>query len=324
MRKSFHQLDLNLLIILQLLLQNRSVTKVASRLAVTPSSVSKSLGKLRQWFNDPLFLKTPTGLQPTALVIGMESELAEWSQIANQLSEKTSNAIPTGLNFRLMMESPLYLLVLSQLPNQIHQQFPDSNVQIYNWDYDSIEAIIGGNADIGLCGRENHPRSPENLSSLPYYIDYEILFEDRPVVYLRRDHPALNEEWNLEAFLKYRHIGILWEKKSQWILDDVLANQGLFRDIGLSLSNFEQALSFTSQAGQNMFTIAPSYCKKYISGIHPNLVSIPLPLNEEMYQQITIPLTLLWHKRNSHTEKFKWLKQEIKKSFEGYMGVQQA
>jgi DNA-binding transcriptional LysR family regulator len=322
MRKSFHQLDLNLLIILQLLLQNKSVTKVASRLAVTPSSVSKSLGKLRQWFNDPLFLKTPTGLQPTALVISMGSELAEWSQIANQLSEKTSNAIPTGLNFRLMMESPLYLLALGQLPNTIHQQFPDSNVQIYNWDYDSIEAIIDGNADIGFCGRENHPRSSENLSSLPYYIDYEVLFEDRPVVYLRQEHPALYEEWNLETLLKYRHIGILWEKKSQWILDDVLANQGLFRDIGLSLSSFEQALSFASQAGQNMIAIAPSYCKKYISSIHPNLVSIPLPLNEEMYQQITIPFTLLWHKRNSQTEKFKWLKQEIKNSLERYMDIQ--
>ena len=47
MNKSLHRLDLNLLIILQYLLEERSVSLVAARLAVTPSAVSKALTKLR-------------------------------------------------------------------------------------------------------------------------------------------------------------------------------------------------------------------------------------------------------------------------------------
>ncbi|MCG7587653.1 LysR family transcriptional regulator, partial [Photobacterium sp. OFAV2-7] len=55
MSKPLHRLDLNLLITMQVLLQERSVTKTAKKLNVTPSAVSKALGKLRDWFGDPLF-----------------------------------------------------------------------------------------------------------------------------------------------------------------------------------------------------------------------------------------------------------------------------
>ena len=54
MKKSITTLDLNLLLCLQLLMQERSVTKAAKRMNVTPSAVSKSLAKLRAWFDDAL------------------------------------------------------------------------------------------------------------------------------------------------------------------------------------------------------------------------------------------------------------------------------
>ena len=59
MKKSITTLDLNLLLCLQLLMQERSVTKAAKRMNVTPSAVSKSLAKLRAWFDDPLFVNSP-------------------------------------------------------------------------------------------------------------------------------------------------------------------------------------------------------------------------------------------------------------------------
>lgn len=66
MKKSLTSLDLNLLLCLQLLMQERSVTKAAKRMNVTPSAVSKSLAKLRAWFDDPLFVNTPLGLADAA------------------------------------------------------------------------------------------------------------------------------------------------------------------------------------------------------------------------------------------------------------------
>jgi DNA-binding transcriptional LysR family regulator len=64
-------------------------------------------------------------------------------------------------------------------------------IRLRNWDYDSLDAIIRGEVDIGFCGRESHPQSRELLSLLPWYIDFDVLFTDLPQVWLRADHPAL-------------------------------------------------------------------------------------------------------------------------------------
>lgn len=106
MKKSITTLDLNLLLCLQLLMQERSVTKAAKRMNVTPSAVSKSLAKLRAWFDDPLFVNSPLGLSPTPLMVSMEQNLAEWMQMSNLLLDKPHHQTPRGLKFELAAESP--------------------------------------------------------------------------------------------------------------------------------------------------------------------------------------------------------------------------
>ncbi|GGP70763.1 hypothetical protein GCM10009347_39770 [Shewanella algicola] len=133
MNKSLARLDLNLLITLQLLLQELSVSKAAKKLNVTPSTVSKSLSKLREWFDDPLFVKTPHGFSPTSLAISMEQELADWLQLSSQLLAKRGDEIPNGIRFNLAMESPLLLTMFNQLSQQIYQQYPDAKVKVHNW-----------------------------------------------------------------------------------------------------------------------------------------------------------------------------------------------
>lgn len=191
MKKSLTSLDLNLLLCLQLLMQERSVTKTAKRMNVTPSAVSKSLAKLRAWFDDPLFVNTPLGLAPTPLMFSMEQSLAEWMQMGNQLLDKPHHETPRGLKFDLVAESPLIMIMFNALSRQIYQRYPQATIKVRSWDYDSLDAIIRGEVDIGFTGRESHPQSRELLSLLPLSIDYEVLFTDLPWVWLREDHPAL-------------------------------------------------------------------------------------------------------------------------------------
>ncbi len=94
MKKPLSSLDLNLLLCLQLLTQELSVTRTAKRMNVSPSAVSKSLAKLRAWFDDPLFVKTPLGLAPTPLVSSMEQDLADWMQMGNQILDKPHHTTP--------------------------------------------------------------------------------------------------------------------------------------------------------------------------------------------------------------------------------------
>ncbi|HAX4574869.1 TPA: HTH-type transcriptional regulator YidZ [Escherichia coli] len=272
MKKSITTLDLNLLLCLQLLMQERSVTKAAKRMNVTPSAVSKSLAKLRAWFDDPLFVNSPLGLSPT----------------------------------------PLMMIMLNALSKRIYQRYPQATIKLRNWDYDSLDAITRGEVDIGFSGRESHPRSRELLSSLPLAIDYEVLFSDVPCVWLRKDHPALHEAWNLDTFLRYPHISICWEQSDTWALDNVLQELGRERTIAMSLPEFEQSLFMAAQPDNLLLATAPRYCQYYNQLHQLPLVALPLPFDESQQKKLEVPFTLLWHKRNSRNPKIVWLRETIK------------
>lgn len=124
-------------------------------------------------------------------------------------------------------------------------------IKLRNWDYDSLDAITRGEVDIGFSGRESHPRSRELLSSLPLAIDYEVLFSDVPCVWLRKDHPALHEAWNLDTFLRYPHISICWEQSDTWALDNVLQELGRERTIAMSLAGIRAVTVYGSTARQS-------------------------------------------------------------------------
>ncbi|MDO6496994.1 HTH-type transcriptional regulator YidZ [Photobacterium swingsii] len=315
MKKSLARLDLNLLSTLQLLLQEQSVSKTAKKLNVTPSTVSKSLTKLRDWFDDPLFVKTPQGLRPTTLAQSMSQDLSDWLQIGSQLLAMRNDNKPEGVQFNLTIESPLLLLMFNALSQEIYRTYPAAKIKVKNWDYDSLESIIQGETDIGFTGRESHPRSKESLDLLPYFIDFEVLFHDSPVVFLHKDHPALQQDWDLEAFLQYPHINIVWEKSESWALDEVLAENGLTRNVALTMASFEQSLFMAAQSGHDMITTAPQYCQQYTQQLHPDLVCLPIPLEAEAHAKLSIPFTMIWHKRNGHNPKIQWLKETIKQLY---------
>ena len=69
------KIDLNLLVALHILLEEGSVSKAASKLSITQPAMSKTLGRLRETFDDPLFVRSKRGVQPTPRALGLAAEL---------------------------------------------------------------------------------------------------------------------------------------------------------------------------------------------------------------------------------------------------------
>src|SRR3712207_8749021 len=69
--------DLNLLVLFEAVLREGHVGRAADRLSLTPSAVSHGLGSLRRLLNDPLFLRTPKGVAPTARPAGLAGPITE-------------------------------------------------------------------------------------------------------------------------------------------------------------------------------------------------------------------------------------------------------
>jgi DNA-binding transcriptional LysR family regulator len=70
------KIDLNLLIALQILLEEKNVSRAAERLFITQPAMSKTLSRLRQVFDDALFTRSGHGMQPTPRATELEKDLA--------------------------------------------------------------------------------------------------------------------------------------------------------------------------------------------------------------------------------------------------------
>src|SRR5438067_5373897 len=69
--------DLNLLVVFQVLLAERHVGRAAKRLALTQSAASHALGRLRDLFGDPLFVRHPKGVEPTSRALNLAPAIAD-------------------------------------------------------------------------------------------------------------------------------------------------------------------------------------------------------------------------------------------------------
>jgi DNA-binding transcriptional LysR family regulator len=85
------RIDLNLLVVFSLVLEVRHVGRAADRLNLTPSAVSHALGRLRGLLNDPLFLRTPRGVVPTARALELGEPVAD---ILNRVERVMASAVP--------------------------------------------------------------------------------------------------------------------------------------------------------------------------------------------------------------------------------------
>jgi len=77
--------DLNLLVALQALLEEQNVSRAAERLYITQSAMSKTLSRLREMFDDPLFTRSSHGMVPSPLAIELHAQLEELLQRMDSL-----------------------------------------------------------------------------------------------------------------------------------------------------------------------------------------------------------------------------------------------
>ena len=112
------RIDLNLLVILQVLLEENSVTRAANRLHVSPSALSKSLTRLRNSLEDPLFTRTAHGLKPTAHALQLKAQLPNLLQSLYQLTLAPSfNPLNSDRHFSISMVESAYALLYRPIIN---------------------------------------------------------------------------------------------------------------------------------------------------------------------------------------------------------------
>ena len=123
--------DLNLLPVLQVLLEERNVTRAAGRLNLTQPAISRNLARLRQLFSDPLFTRTPKGLMPTPRAEAIYLQLQRSLQDISQLIKPADFVPETATNsFRLATTDYGTQVLLPSVIGRLNREAPGINLEI--------------------------------------------------------------------------------------------------------------------------------------------------------------------------------------------------
>jgi DNA-binding transcriptional LysR family regulator len=305
------RVDLNLLVILQILLEEESVTRAANRLNLSQSALSKSLNRLRDMLDDPLFLRSAHGLKPTPHALQLKLQLPVLLQGLYQVT------LPPGFtpaashrHFSFTMVEGAYDTLLPSYIGPLLSQAPNITLDTYGWTEKSMQGLQQGQIDLGITARDLHPASDYRLNNLPDGITQTTLLTDRHICLVRQHHPILetlhSEPWDLHKYLQMSHVQIRCEGNDWWALDYHLAESGKHRKISTTLPDFYGAVS--ACAHSDLIVTLPSSFVAHAQKLHP-LIQLPLPVAFPAFAYV-----LLWHKRNNDEPGHKWIRDHICKS----------
>lgn len=302
------KIDLNLLVILQILLEEESVTRAASRLHLSQSALSKSLNRLRDTLDDPLFLRGAHGLKPTAHALQLKAQLPTLLQGLYQITLPPEFTPATSQRqFSFAMVESAYETSLPSYIGPLLSQAPQITLDIYGWTEKSMQDLQQGQVDFGITARDLHPTSDYRLNNLPEGIMQTTLFTDKQICLVRENHPLLatleNSKWNLEMYLQMSHVQVRCEGNDWWALDYHLAASGQRRRISSTLPDFYGATSVC--ANSDLIFTLPSEFAPHAQKLYP-LVQLPLPV-----EFTPLAYVLLWHKRNNDEPGHKWIRDTI-------------
>ncbi len=193
--------DLNLLVTLQVLLEERNVSRAADRLFLTQSAISKSLARLRDKFEDPLFTRASKGLVPTPLAVSLAEPLGE---ILNQTSalfvrEEFNAAIYQG-EINIAVVESLEVIFLPVLLEKLSRTAPGMVINTRSHFENQLEGLERGELDFVL--------SPQFVElSGAYYSDF--LLADSPIVLAGKHHPLVNKKVLMGELISYPRIALM-------------------------------------------------------------------------------------------------------------------
>ncbi|MCF7354420.1 LysR family transcriptional regulator [Vibrio sp. CK2-1] len=223
--------DIDLLRLLLMLYQYRSTTKVAERLFTSQSSVSRSLQKLRDHFDDELFIRQPSGLQPTAKAEYLATHLPDViSQLEAILFDKIEFA-PHKLDQTIHLAVNAFFVPAlgEKLFERLQKVAPQAKLFIEDWGPSTIENLLSGQIDMGI----NY--YPLNVSK---QLLQRKVTQDHFVMLMHKNHPLDVEEVTVEDAVQYPMVQVIVNDFNEdSYTNEAIVSQGLESNIKLKSSN---------------------------------------------------------------------------------------
>ncbi|MCB9744344.1 MAG: LysR family transcriptional regulator [Alphaproteobacteria bacterium] len=283
------ELDLNLLVALDALLAERSVTRAARRLGLSQPAMSNALARLRRSFDDPLLVRGRSGMVPTPRALALAAPVREALGTLEAALESLGQFDPGRARrvFRIAANEPARLLLLPGLLERICGQAPGVGVRVSPLGPGLREALEQGRVDLALGSFVGAPPGHVLVPLMPL-----------PWVSLGvSPAPQDPEEWAAA-----RHLALGGPDP----VDEALQALGLERRVAVRLPGLAGAASLLRSTGL-ILTLAEPLGRRLAEegGLTVSPVPLELPLTH---------LGMLWHARHSHDPAQAWLRQCLAES----------
>ena len=227
---NLRELDLNLLVIFNQLLVDRSVSVAAESLGLTQPAASNALKRLRTTFNDELFVRTPKGMQPTPYAAQLAEPISQAISLLHGAINRQDEFDPatSQKRFVVAMTDIGEIYFMSRLIQALLEQAPGISVTTLRSTADLSENLANGEVDlaVGL------------LPDLQAGFYQRRLFHHRYVCLCRKDHPLTQQPMTRERFCAFGHVRILAASTGHGEIDTHMQRAGLQRDIRLEVPHF--------------------------------------------------------------------------------------
>ena len=292
--------DLNLIVAFQILMEEHNVTRAAERLFISQPAMSKTLARMRDVFDDPLFTRTAHGLIPTprakALYEHIPGLLASLERV---ISSDTFSPEHHQGTFRIACSDTLSF-VYADLLRAVMEQSPSTKIVHEVIDDNFYEKLKTGRLDFAI-----HPivnRQPELASDLLGRIDLQCV--------MRSEHPlARKSRLTIKEFLAYPHVRHVLPQITRsgiGVVDEILAQSGRTRLIVFETPYLHSALDAVRNTDCLLALSEPVLNNQTIQTHQFVLLDLPRELSRN-----SGTFHLLHHQRASHNPAHRWMRELI-------------
>jgi len=298
------RLDLNLLSVFDALMRERSVTRAAKSLGLTQSSLSHALGRLRQFFDDPLFIKGHRGVTPTAKAEALGTEVSQImvSIRSSILAQSRFDPATMRRTFTLALSDLGELVVVPSLLKSLMELAPLCNLNTVQIAPENIEAsLASGEADLAIHSLE---ATSENLFQ-------QALTVHSFISIVSAKNTALCDSLTIEQFVAMPHLVVRLSGRGKAPYDRAIDDAGVSRRILISTPHF-LFVPMLLDSHPEMVATVPRVLGRTFEA-HGLVRAFEPPLTMPSYT-----LRQYWHTRFNHYQANRWLRQTIQQALRSF------
>lgn len=286
-------LNMNLLPVLDALLTERSVSRAGARLGLSQPAVSNALAQLRTLLKDPLLVRKGTGMTPTERALALAGPLRAALLALEQGLEPPAAFDPAAArrDFTIATNDFVAFAMLPRLIARLQREAPQVHLQVRAWQEHVVPSDLArGDADLQLGFNRGLPPGHQSAA----------LFDDRFAFVARKGHPQVKGKITLATYTKLAHVLVSHELNARGVVDEVLAERGLTRNVALRVSHFLLVPPIVA-ATDHVAALSQLIARGVTGGLPLQVLPMPIAV-----PQATV--RMIWHERTAASPAHAWLR----------------